>query len=180
VAIVQVFLHCSLRVGEIVALDVDHVDLDRHLLIDIRVKGGKRLSVPFNDVVAEALEKYLHARDAAVGEKALFVSNRKKRMTIRAVQELVKSYGKRAGITRRITPHILRHSSASELAEMGTPLSAIQSHLGHASPLTTARYIHVNGNAVKHAVNELGARWKKRTRTAAKAAKRTIDTSERG
>ncbi|MCK6682656.1 MAG: tyrosine-type recombinase/integrase [Thermoanaerobaculia bacterium] len=179
-AVIQVFVHCSLRVGEVVSLNLSQVDLDRYLLVDVRVKGGKKLSVPMNDIVAEALERYMKVRDGNEGEAALFVSNRGSRLSIRAAQELVKRCARRAKLTTRTTCHILRHSSASELADLGTPVSVIKEHLGHESVLTTQRYIHPKSTATREAVTALGARWRRGARAAAKTARRTSTTKRKG
>jgi len=62
VAVVKVFFHCALRVAEVVSLNLDQVDFDNRLFLNVRTKGNKRLSILFNDVVAEALEAYLADR----------------------------------------------------------------------------------------------------------------------
>jgi site-specific recombinase XerD len=164
VAILQVFFHCSLRVSEVVSLSLSQVDMEGRLFRSVRVKGDKRLSVLFNDVVAEALERYLPERaalGAPVTETALFVSQQGKRLSDRTVEELVKHYAAVAGIARHTTPHVLRHSSATELAEV-TDIRTVQEHLGHESVTTTQRYVHVKAPEHRRAVNELGNRWTKR------------------
>ncbi len=83
---------------------------------------------------------------------------------VRAVQELVKRYAKLAGISRRVSPHVLRHSSATQLADMGTPIRVVQEICGHASVTTTQRYVHVNDGQRKQAVDALGEAWKRRER----------------
>lgn len=143
---------------------------DHYLLLDVRAKGGKLLAVAFNDVVAEALEQYLAERPRlhpATDEPALFVSDRGNRLSIRTVQELVKRFGKLATIRTPVTPHVLRHSSATRLAELGTPLRVVQEICGHASVTTTERYVHVNGNERRRAIDALAVRWREQTRVRA-------------
>lgn len=165
VALLQVFLHCSLRVGEVVSLTLEQVDLSRRTFLNVRVKGDQRLSVLFNDVVAEALEAYLPERErllASASVAALFVSRREQGMAARTVEELVAHYGKLAGISRPIFPHLLRHSSATEYSELGTDLGVIQQHLGHRSIKTTQGYTHVRIARRREAVNRYGAEWRRR------------------
>lgn len=160
VAIVQVLFHTALRVRELVSLDVDQVDWDARVFRDVRTKGSKWLSAPFNDMVAEALEAHVAARaqQPAASEGALFVSNRRTRLSVRSVQEIVSALGEAAGIARPVTPHLLRHSSATELVELGTPIRVVQEVCGHASVVTTERYVHVKSGARRQAIDALGAR----------------------
>lgn len=72
-------------------------------------------------------------------DPALFLSDRKKRLGVRAVQAMVKKYAELAGISRTVSPHLLRHSSATLLMEVGTPLRVVQEICGHASVETTQR-----------------------------------------
>ncbi len=165
VAILLTLIHTALRVAEVVSLDLRQVDFDHHFLHDVRAKGGKSLAVAINDVVAEAMQNYLADRERlhpAGDELALFVSDRGTRLSIRSVQELVKRFGKLANISVPVTPHVLRHSSATRLAELGTPLRVVQEICGHASVVTTERYVHVNGNERRRAIDALAATWKQR------------------
>lgn len=167
VAIVQVLFHCAFRVAELVSLDNDQVDFDNYLFLNVRTKGDKRLSAPFNDVVAEALERYLRCRkrfNPPRREKALFISERRQRLSIRSVQEMVKKYAKIANISRTVTPHLLRHSSATQLVAMGTPLRVVQEICGHASVTTTERYVHVVSGQRKEAIDALGKMWQQKER----------------
>jgi integrase/recombinase XerC len=161
VAILQIFFHCSLRVSEVVSLDLGQVDMEERLFRSVRTKGDKRLAVLFNDVVAEALERYLPER-AALGapetETALFLSQQGTRLSARTVEEMVSHYASVARIARHTTPHVLRHSSATELADV-TDLRTVQDHLGHDSITTTQRYVHVKDAEHRRAVDELGSRF---------------------
>lgn len=156
--IILVLFFGAVRVSELVSLDLDQVDLQARVFINVRRKRGRRISSPFNDLIAEAIEQYLEVRDEldlAAHEPALLVSDRRKRISVRTVQDLVKHYAVLAGIKRPIYPHLLRHSSASHLAASGTPGSVIQEHLGHRSITTTQRYIHAGHDARKKAVDRL-------------------------
>lgn len=166
IAILQVLFHCALRVAEIVSLDLSQLDFDNYIFLDVRRKGGKLLAAAFNDIVAEALQNYLKVRENHLpkgDESALFLSDRKQRISVRAVQEMVKKYAGLAGISRSVSPHLLRHSSATQFMEVGTPLRVVQEICGHASVITTQRYVHVNNGQRRLAVNALGQRWKEQT-----------------
>lgn len=164
VAIVQVLIHCSLRVHEVVGLAVDQVDFDHHLLLDVRRKGGKALASAMNDVVAEALQACIAAREGfhpSEAELSLFLSDRGTGLSIRTVQEAVKLHGRLAGIRQPVTPHLLRHSSATQLAALGTPLRVVQDICGHSSISTTTRYVHPANDDRKRAVDALAAIWRR-------------------
>jgi len=159
-AIVHVFFHCAVRVAELVSINRSQVDFERRAFLGVRAKYDKELVLPFNDVVADHLERYLEERDAKHGKSGpLFLSDRGHRLSVRAVQDLLTRYGKRAGIDRPVTPHLLRHASATEHAANGTPLPVIQSLLGHRSIKTTQRYVHANGAQQRDATNALAKRW---------------------
>ncbi len=146
VALVQVFLHTALRVAEVVSLDLSQVDLAEHLLRGVRRKRGKVFAAVCNDVAAAALGDCLAARPRLTrdpAEQALFLSDRGRRLCVRSVQQMVARYAKIAGIRRSVTPHLLRHSSATALASLGTPLRVVQEICGHSSVTTTQRYVHV-------------------------------------
>ena len=81
---------------------------------------------------------------------------------MRTVQQLVRAYAKKAGISRKVTPHLLRHSGASELNDLGVTMPVIQCLLGHASVTTTQRYVHTRDAQRRAAVDALGARWNRR------------------
>lgn len=163
IAITLTLIHTALRVTEVVSLDLRQADFEHYLLLDVRAKGGKLLSVAINDVVADALQQYLvdrprmHPRPA---EQALFLSDRGRRLSVRTVQELVKRFGELAEIRTPVTPHVLRHSSATRLAELGTPLRVVQEICGHASVTTTERYVHVAGAERRRAIDTLATHWK--------------------
>jgi len=182
VAIVQVLFHCALRVAELVSLDVAQVDFDNYAFLSVRTKGDKRLSAVFNDVVAEAVGRCLRDREqvgATPEERALFLSDRRKRLSVRAVQAMVRHYAELAGISRRVSPHLLRHSSATQLVEIGTPLNVVKEICGHASVTTTQRYVHVSSGQRKLAVDALGAQWRRRS-LARKVASPKVDEVEVG
>lgn len=168
VAIVRVLFHTGLRVAELVSLDVDQIEWEARLFRDVPTKGSKWLSAEFPNIVARALEAYLQERAAlaSVSEGALFLSNRRTRLSVRSVQLIVSALGVSAGISRAVSPHLLRHATATELYDLGTPLGVVQKVLGHASPTTTEGYIHEKNGGRRQAIDALGARveaaWRSR------------------
>ena len=147
-AILELFFSTGLRVSELCSLNQD-LDLTRDEF-SIRGKGEKVRVVFLSDEAKRAIAAYLKKR-ADMGD-ALFVSygkgNKKgskdlPRLTPRSVERLVKQYAIKAGITRKVTPHIIRHSFATDLLENGADLRSVQALLGHANIATTQVYTHV-------------------------------------
>ncbi len=172
VLIVQLLFHCSLRVSELVSLDLEQVQMEPaqvggYRLLGVRRKGGKEQHIVFNDVVATAIARYLEYRATVVpeGETALLLSDRRKRVSTSAVRRMIRRYAEIAGIRsadRRVSPHTLRHASATEMERDGARPRVIQEHLGHASIQTTQRYLHTNEDEQRLAVDGIGARFKQR------------------
>jgi integrase/recombinase XerC len=163
VALIQLFFHCALRVSEVVSIDLDQVDVEARLIRNVVTKGDGRLTVIINDVVAEALERYLTVRPElgpSDDERALFLSQQGSRLSVRTVEDFVRSYAERACLPIRVTPHVLRHASATELIEF-TDIRTVQEHLGHKSVTTTQRYTHVKESKRRAAVDELARRWRR-------------------
>lgn len=159
VAMVQVFYHCSLRVSELVSLKLRQLDFERYQFSQVRRKGGKKfISMPFSDLVAEALQRYLADRERfgpREGEQALFLSDRGRGVAIRSAQEIIRQCARQAGIIRSVGPHLVRHSGPTELADRGTPLPEVQDLLDHEDIGTTRRYTHSKADARRRAVNKL-------------------------
>lgn len=135
----------GLRVSELVNLTL--ADLDRQRgLVSAFGKGGKRRLVPIGEVALAHLDRYLELvrpKLAREGEKALFLSSRKKRFTRQGFWKIVKRTAVGAGITAPISPHKLRHSFATHLLQGGADLRAVQAMLGHADLGTTEIYTRV-------------------------------------
>jgi integrase/recombinase XerC len=139
---------CGLRVSELLGLDaqasskaagwVDVSDSTAHVL----GKGSKRRSVPVGSAALRALAAWLEVRGemAAVGEAALFVSNRGTRLTASQMRSRLKLRAVKAGLPTHVHPHMLRHSFASHLLQSSGDLRAVQELLGHASITTTQVY----------------------------------------
>lgn len=141
----QAMLHMlygtGMRVSELVALDVDDVDLDVGS-VKCPGKSGRSRQVPLNGSASEALQTYLgRAREvlAAADTKSLFVNHRGTRLTRQGFWLILKSYAKKVGITG-MTPHTLRHSFAVHALQNGAEIRDVQRMLGHVSISTTQVY----------------------------------------
>jgi len=145
-AILQLLFSTGLRVSELVSLNSD-IDLSKDEM-SIRGKGDKVRVVFFSPEAKEAVQRYLDARKDL--DEALFVnmgSNATEhvdlRLTSRSVERIVKLHATRAGITKKVTPHVVRHSFATDLLQNGADLRSVQALLGHANIATTQVYTHV-------------------------------------
>jgi integrase/recombinase XerC len=139
-AILELLYASGLRVSELTGLDLDDVD---RVARTVRVlgKGRKERIVPFGSKAARALDAWLARRGTAAGP--LFPGRRGRRISPRAVYGIVRVSARRAGITRPVSPHTLRHSFATHLLDGGADLRVIQELLGHSRLSTTQRYTHV-------------------------------------
>lgn len=146
-AILELLFSTGLRVSELCSLGRD-IDLNRDEMA-IRGKGGKVRVVFLSEEAKKAVQDYLDVRDDM--SDALFVSVSKNKKKIdsskgldkRSVERMVKKYATLAGITKKVTPHVIRHCFATDLLENGADLRAVQQLLGHSSITTTQVYTHV-------------------------------------
>ena len=147
-AILELFYSCGLRISELLALDVQHVDFISET-VKVKGKGSKERIVPVGGPALNAIQRY--RQQAAVISGALFLSTRHRRITQQAVDQLLKKYLKRSSIPFAISPHKLRHSFATHLLDAGADLRSVQELLGHASLSTTQIYTHVTKDRLKNA-----------------------------
>ena len=139
----------GMRVSELVSVPLRNVDLKMQYLI-VMGKGSKERMLPLGRTALKYLERYisvvrpqlLHGKPEGVQE--LFVTSWGGPMTRQRVNELIEGYAKDAGITKRVTPHMLRHSFATHLLNNGTDLRVVQELLGHADISTTQIYTHMD------------------------------------
>lgn len=146
-AILELLFSTGLRVSELCGLSIDDVDLTRDEF-SVRGKGDKIRVVFLSDSAKAAIRAYLKVRKDM--DDALFIQYGHKtakatdlRLSPRAVQRLLKTYATQAGITRKVTPHVIRHSFATDLLRNGADLRSVQALLGHAHIGTTQVYTHV-------------------------------------
>ncbi len=153
-AILELFYSSGLRASELAGLALQQVDLEQGFL-RVFGKGSKERVVPVGGRACAALKVYLEAgRPHFVKPRTgsqLFLSNRGAALSRVMLWMLVKKYAKRAGITKSVKPHLLRHSFATHLLSGGADLRAIQEMLGHASISTTQIYTAVEpGRLLAH------------------------------
>lgn len=147
-AILELFYSCGLRISELLALDVAHLDFIGET-VKVKGKGSKERIVPVGGPALSAIQRY--RQQAAVVSGPLFLSTRRRRITQQAVDQLLKKYLKRSSIPFAISPHKLRHSFATHLLDAGADLRSVQELLGHASLATTQIYTHVTKERLKQA-----------------------------
>ena len=144
-ALMELIYSSGLRLAETVGLDTDSID--RHdATVRVLGKGSKARIVPVGCEALKALDNWLKVRTqfAPLEEKALFVSQRGKRISPRSVQQRMHDWGIKQGIETRVHPHMLRHSFASHILESSGDLRAVQELLGHADIATTQIYTHLD------------------------------------
>lgn len=148
-AILELFFSTGLRVSELCSLNSD-IDLKKDEM-PIRGKGEKVRVVFLSEESKRAVKKYLDNRKDM--EDALFVSFSKngetKRLTPRSIERIVKYYAIKAGISKKVTPHVIRHSFATDLLQNGADLRAVQMMLGHSNIATTQVYTHITDKQLR-------------------------------
>ena len=156
-AILELFYSSGLRLSELTGLDAEQVDLST-TTIRVMGKGSKERLVPIGSYASKAIQKYRHL--ANVHQGPLFISKLRKRLSPRAVDQLLKKYLKQSEIPFDVTPHKLRHSFATHLLDNGADLRAVQSLLGHASLSTTQIYTAVTKTRLQEAYRNAHPRAK--------------------
>jgi integrase/recombinase XerD len=139
--ILELLFSTGIRIGELVALNVSDVDLDRsQIQITGRATRGRTVTLG-SDAVIEAMRQYLELRnERTLSTPALFVGRSGTRLTIYSIENIFKKHVRLAEIKRHVTPHSLRHTMAAMLVSSGTDIREVQEILGHASILSTQVY----------------------------------------
>ncbi len=155
-AMLELLFSTGLRVSELCFLNKDSIDLDKEEF-SVRGKGEKVRLVFISEQAKNALRNYLDKRTDI--DEALFIriknsakSERQQvssRLTPRSVQRIVKYYAIKSGITKKLTPHGLRHMFATDLLQNGADIRSVQKLLGHSSITTTQIYTHVTDAELK-------------------------------
>ncbi len=156
--IICIFLNCGLRISEIVGLNLTDIRADH---IRVMGKGAKERVVYLNDATASAINNYLLERKsiAAIDRSALFLSNRRTRMSRESVHSMVKKSLLRAGLdSSKYSSHKLRHTAATLMLQNGVDVRTLQELLGHEHLNTTQIYTHVDNTQLRSAAiaNPLG------------------------
>ena len=164
-AILELFYASGLRLSELVAVDLEDLNLSGRM-VRVMGKGRKERLLPFNQSAADAIRAWIKDRAAILSARKpsrakpvrpsrpqalkpsdpLFINYRGTRLTDRSVDRLLRKYVAQCSTRMGISPHALRHSFATHLLQRGADLRAIQELLGHAALSTTQRYTHVNAS----------------------------------
>jgi integrase/recombinase XerD len=151
-AMLELLYATGMRVSELVTLPTSGVNLEMGV-VSVKGKGGKERICPIGEMAMDRVRTYLEqARPAFLkGRESpyLFLNNRGSRLSRQGFWQILRRYALEAGITKRITPHTVRHSFATHLLERGADLRFIQAMLGHADISTTQVYTHVNQEYLK-------------------------------
>lgn len=154
-AIITVFLGMGLRLSELVGLNVGSVNLGDGS-IKVKRKGNLERILPANEEVLESIREYLKTRGDVAGREPLLLSKRNRRIDNATVWHLVKKYMKQARLEKdRLSPHTLRHTFATTLLRKGENILTIKELLSHRNLHTTQRYLHINNDDLKAAVNRI-------------------------
>ncbi|MEA1937047.1 MAG: tyrosine-type recombinase/integrase [Patescibacteria group bacterium] len=167
-AILELLFSTGLRVSELVNLNRENINLKRGEF-SIRGKGNKIRLVFISDSAKKALADYLAKRKDV--DPALFINFRKRsggycknkksnkknkikknqslRLTVRTIQRIAEKYAIKAGIVKKVTPHTLRHSFATDLLANGADIRSVQTMLGHSNITTTQIYTHITDKRLK-------------------------------
>ncbi len=152
-AILELFFSTGLRLSELCSLQRD-IDLTRDEM-SVRGKGEKVRVVFISDEAKKAISAYLKKRTDM--DDALFASGGKRaredgsqRLTPRSIERMVKHYAVKAGIMDKVTPHILRHSFATDLLYNGADIRSVQMMLGHSNISTTQIYTHITDSELRN------------------------------
>jgi len=146
-AILELFYSSGLRLGELVLLRVEDVDLGE-AVVRVKGKGQKERLVPVGAPACEAIRQYLPHRAALKiqegFERRLFLGKQGRAIHPSVIAKRLQGYVSRLGLPRHVTPHMLRHTFATHLMNGGADLRGIQELLGHSSLSTTQKYTHIN------------------------------------
>ena len=157
-AILETLYSTGLRVSELASLNRSQVDLKRREFM-VRGKGKKPRIVFLSERATEKIEAYLKARNDAF--EPLFINTGRpraalditkgesRRLSTVSIEALVRKYAMLAGITKKVSPHTLRHSFATDLLQNGADIRAVQEMLGHASITTTQIYTHLTNQRLR-------------------------------
>ena len=158
-AILTLFLGTGIRISELVGLNIEDIDFNSNAFTIVR-KGGNATILYFSDEVANALKQYLEQRlnlpDVPESERALFLSIQNKRISVRAVQNLVTKYARIVSPLKKITPHKLRSTFGTELYRATGDIYVVADILGHSDVNTTKKhYADIDTEIRKNAVRKV-------------------------
>jgi len=154
-AILEVFFSTGMRIAELTALNREQIKIPKtgqELELGIVGKGGRGRTVYFSERALSCLDKYLKSRSD--DSKALFINYRRRkdspfRLSSRSIEKMIKRYALLAGLPITTTPHVMRHSFATDLLNQGVDIRILQEFLGHKSISATQIYAHVTSKKLR-------------------------------
>jgi len=151
-AILELLFSTGLRVSELCSLNREHIENAKTGEFSVRGKGEKIRVVFLSETAKQALKNYLEKRKDV--EEALFIRvgnlvSDNLRITSRSIERIVKYYAIKAGISKKLTPHVIRHCFATDLLSAGADLRSVQAMLGHSNITTTQIYTHVTDKQLR-------------------------------
>ena len=155
-AILNLFYSSGIRLKELVNLDLKDLDFKRGIA-KVLGKGNREREATLTNETIKILQNYLKARQVWKGNKsrALFLSRTGSRITKMNIQRNIEKYGIEAGINKKITPHMIRHSIATHFLDAGMDIRRIQGFLGHKSLASTQIYTSLVSDKQKEEINRL-------------------------
>lgn len=164
-ALIELLYGSGIRVSELTGLEASHLRPSPHgsgLIVWVRGKGGKERQVPLHEIASSAIHDYIANGRSILsrpnGSTRLFLSVRGATLSRRAVYEVLRRLGQKAGITQNVTPHLLRHTFATHLVHEGADLRAVGELLGHAQVSTTTIYTSVDSRRLRRLHHEFHPR----------------------
>jgi site-specific recombinase XerD len=164
-AIMETLFSTGMRVSELAALNTNQLNFDRG---EIAVLGkGRKLRVVFlSEEAIKWLDQYLMNRGANPGGEnegvPVFISQKNTRLSVRSIERILEKYSRKAGMIKKVSPHTLRHSFATDLLISGADVRSVQSLLGHSSITTTQVYTHVTDQHLREIHQSFHGRTMKR------------------
>ncbi len=165
-AMLELLYATGLRASELINLDINNIDL-KNMVVNVFGKGSKERIVPLSKLAVNYLDLYINKYRSLLFVKnkkptdALFLNNHGERITRQGLYKMIGEIAKKQGINKEITPHVLRHSFATNMIECGADIRSVQEFLGHENVVTTEIYTHLANNFIKDNYNEYFNRSKK-------------------
>jgi len=156
-AMMELLYSSGIRVGELVSLKMEDINITDET-IKVKGKGGKQRIVPIGSYALNYLFEYFKKRGLRPG--FVFLNKKHHGLTTRSVERIVKKYAKIAGINKKITPHVFRHSFATHMLDRGADLRTVQEMLGHSDIATTQIYTHITVQRLKEFYEKHHPRYK--------------------
>lgn len=147
--ILLTFLDTGIRLSELINLKINDIDWLTNTFFIVG-KGNKERQVPFSLILKKVLEKYIRLRGDIEGQNLLFVNQFGERLKPRRVQEFIKNYGRKAGITNvRVSPHTFRHTFATYWIKNGGDIFTLQRILGHTTLDMVRQYVYLGNKDIQ-------------------------------